>query len=60
MKHAWLLDIIGDLRRYSQKNGLPKLAEELATCESLAAIEMSTSEVDAEESKIVRPRFQSH
>ncbi|SIO59958.1 hypothetical protein SAMN05444722_3810 [Rhodovulum sp. ES.010] len=53
MKHAWLLDILGDIKKYSKKNGLPKLAEELAACEALAAIEISENETKNEDDRIV-------
>ncbi|GAA0308592.1 hypothetical protein [Rhodovulum strictum] len=44
MKHEWLIDILGDLRNYARKNGLVALSEELATCQALAAVEISSLE----------------
>lgn len=44
MKHEWLIDILGDLKNYARKNGLSALSDELATCQALAAVEISSVE----------------
>lgn len=49
MKHEWLMDILGDLRNYARKNGLSALSEELATCQALAAVEISSIEARGSE-----------
>lgn len=42
MGHGWIIDVITDLRRFADKNGLHGLAANLADTADLAAIELAS------------------
>ncbi|WP_172841063.1 hypothetical protein [Rhodovulum sp. P5] len=52
MKHEWLIDILGDLKNYARKNGMGALAEELSTCQALAAVEISSIEAHSLQTRL--------
>lgn len=52
MKHEWLIDILGDLKNYARKNGMGALSEELATCQALAAVEISSIEAKSLQTRL--------
>lgn len=39
-RHEWLMDVISDLRQYSQINDLPALADQLENALLICAVEM--------------------
>lgn len=57
MKADWVIDILKDVRQFSEKNGMLELAEQLddaifvAACEIGAALESSVTEVGKGRSK---------
>ena len=44
MKYDWILDVLGDLRSFAQKNGLKALAEQLDDTALVAAAEIGQIE----------------
>lgn len=44
MGHGWIIDVIADLRRYADKNGLDNLSANLADTADVAAIELALIE----------------
>lgn len=53
MRSDWILDVLCDLKRFAEANGLPKLAEQLddtgivALSEIASALEAEPNQVDA-------------
>ncbi|MDH3262698.1 MAG: hypothetical protein OEM24_01720 [Paracoccaceae bacterium] len=41
MQVEWILDVLADLRAFAERNGLPRLAEELDDTRRRAALELS-------------------
>lgn len=41
MAHDWMIDVLADLRRFAQANGLTRLAERIEETEALAAQELA-------------------
>lgn len=44
MGHGWIIDVIADLRRYADQNGLHNLAAQLSDATDVAAIEVALIE----------------
>ena len=43
MKYDWILDVLVDLRRFAQVNGLDTLAQELEQTRQVASVEIASS-----------------
>ncbi len=57
MQIEWILDVLSDLRAFAERNGLPRLAEELDDTRRRAALELASQEPRAsEEPAENRPR----
>jgi len=61
MSHDWVIDVLSDLRRYADRNGLPRLALNLQEAALLAAMEISArlpaaGGIGADGAKRVRPQ----
>ena len=41
MQYDWILDVLGDLKTFAMRNGLPALAEQLDDTSLLAAAEIA-------------------
>jgi hypothetical protein len=41
MSHDWVIDVLTDLRRFADRNGLPRLAMQLQESALLAAMEIA-------------------
>lgn len=41
MKNDWIIDVLGDLRAFASKNGLPRLASQLDDTLEVAAADMA-------------------
>lgn len=44
MKFDWIVDVLADLRTFAERNGLPRLAEELDDTCRRAALELSSGD----------------
>lgn len=59
MQNDWILDVLSDLRRFAQENGLPRLAQHLDETTMLAAAEISNPRPSAARAFAVDPIPQS-
>ncbi len=44
MQNDWMLDVLADLKRFAQLNGMPMLADKLSETATVAALEMTSVE----------------
>jgi hypothetical protein len=44
MQIEWILDVLSDLRTFAERNGLPRLAEELDDTRRRAALELASQD----------------
>lgn len=51
VSHSWLIETLGEVRKYAARNGLPALAEHLEQAIHLAHIEQATLEGQGSEGK---------
>ncbi len=42
MKHDWMIDVLADLEKYAQENGLVAVSEQLNDAKLMAATEISS------------------
>lgn len=47
MRNDWMLDVLADLKRFAQLNGMPTLAEKLGETEMVAALDITSAEEKA-------------
>ena len=65
MQIDWILDVLADLRTFAERNGMPRLAEELDDTCRRAAIELASQDRAAgedtvEERQVRRPSDFDH
>jgi predicted transcriptional regulator len=44
MRHDWVFDVLKDLRRYAEKNGLPALAARVDAALAVAEVEIAAQD----------------
>ncbi|WP_165496688.1 hypothetical protein [Haematobacter massiliensis] len=46
-RHDWIFDVLADLRRFSELNGLPLLSDQIVIAEEVARREIDAAPQDA-------------
>lgn len=45
MRNEWILDVIADLKRFAEENGMPELADRLTETADVASSELTRAEL---------------